>query len=461
MNDEVIPKLGLGHSELLDVHRWSDYPEVNEFINKIYASLDFSEVGKEKTAKHNLKVVLLDLYVRWIKDPDLVTAFSRTHSDYKAKSRYNALKISKKVIPVVDILIAAGLLHERLGWKDTRKGGQSFRTRIWPSNELRAIFHGCGIDPKKITHHPDRETVLLKDDQKKLIEYEDTSFTIKLRGFLKKFNELLLNTEIHHPAHYERSSFTYCVFSKGSWDYHGRFYNAWQNIPSKDRPGILLNGQPTVEIDFSAMHPYLIYAEAGLNLNALDDSGLLVDPYEHEDFSRDQMKSMFLVMINARSETMALRGYVDPATNKNHLPVAETRPILEAIKKKHFQIAHAFCSNKGIKLMRKDAMIAEFIMRSFLHAGKPILPIHDSFVVEASEAQRLLRAMFESLRFILRPGVINKSASGLPFVKVIMTDNARHFLPEELSIRFANEKEEEFVALLGIERTGVWVNLRR
>ncbi len=309
MNDEVIPKLGLGHSELLDVHRWSDYPEVNEFINKIYASLDFSEVGKEKTAKHNLKVVLLDLYVRWIEDPDLVTAFSRTHSDYKAKSRYNALKISKKVIPVVDILIAAGLLHQRLGWKDETPGGLGFRTRIWPTYELRAIFQECGIDPKKITHHPDRETVLLKDDDKKLIEYKDTTFTISLRSFLKEFNEFLLKTEIHHPDHYERSSFTYCVFSKGSWDYHGRFYNGWQGIPSKDRPGILLNGQPTVEIDFSAMHPYLIYAEAGLNLNALDDSGLLVDPYEHEDFSRDQMKSMFLVMINARSETMALRGY--------------------------------------------------------------------------------------------------------------------------------------------------------
>jgi hypothetical protein len=62
---------------------------------------------------------------------------------------------------------------------------------------------------------------------------------------------------------------------------------------------------PTIEIDYSSFHPYLIYAELGLRLPN--------DPYEHPDFTRSEMKSMFLVMINCANETQALRAYKDPA----------------------------------------------------------------------------------------------------------------------------------------------------
>ena len=80
MEKDHIPSLGLDYSELFDVHRWSDHPEANKFINEIYGSYDFSTAGKEKIAKRHLKVLLLDLYVRWKKDPELVTAIHRADS---------------------------------------------------------------------------------------------------------------------------------------------------------------------------------------------------------------------------------------------------------------------------------------------------------------------------------------------------------------------------------------------
>ena len=52
-----------------------------------------------------------------------------------------------------------------------------------------------------------------------------------------------------------------------------------------------LYGCPRVEIDYSGFQPYLIYAELGLKLP--ND-----EPYEHSQFNRPEMKSMFLVMIN-------------------------------------------------------------------------------------------------------------------------------------------------------------------
>ena len=48
------------HSRPLDVHRWSEYTEVNKFVDDIYKTY-----FKQKTniRKKHLKVIILDLYV--------------------------------------------------------------------------------------------------------------------------------------------------------------------------------------------------------------------------------------------------------------------------------------------------------------------------------------------------------------------------------------------------------------
>lgn len=71
-----LSNIDLNYSRKLDVHRWSDYPEVNSFIDKIYSSLP-SLSGNNKIRKKHLKVLLLDLYLAWTVDPDLKIAISR------------------------------------------------------------------------------------------------------------------------------------------------------------------------------------------------------------------------------------------------------------------------------------------------------------------------------------------------------------------------------------------------
>ena len=93
------------YSRPLDVHRWSDYSEVNDYVNEIYLILK-SIKGHENTGKKLVKVLLLDLYVAWSADPDLMIMFSRNNNSYKAKSRYNELHVGKKVIDIVDALVS-------------------------------------------------------------------------------------------------------------------------------------------------------------------------------------------------------------------------------------------------------------------------------------------------------------------------------------------------------------------
>jgi hypothetical protein len=82
---------------------------VNASVDGIYEG-HFAGGNPEIRKKH-VKVVLLDLYLAWCQDPGLKIAYSRNVNDYQAKSRYNALHISKLTIKVVDRLVDLGLVH--------------------------------------------------------------------------------------------------------------------------------------------------------------------------------------------------------------------------------------------------------------------------------------------------------------------------------------------------------------
>ena len=119
-------------SRPLDVHTWSDYSEVNDFVDDIYQLLK-SIKGHKKGNKRLLKVLLLDLYVAVTADPDLKIIFSRDNNAYKAKSRYNELHISKKIRDIVDVLVAENIIYEQQGFND-RVSGIAFQSRLWATD---------------------------------------------------------------------------------------------------------------------------------------------------------------------------------------------------------------------------------------------------------------------------------------------------------------------------------------
>ena len=80
------------NSRPLDVHRWSDYPEVNRLVDQLMAD-QFADFTHKKTRNH-VKVLLLDLFVCWLEDPEKLLGVGLSNRSYKARSRYNALHIS-------------------------------------------------------------------------------------------------------------------------------------------------------------------------------------------------------------------------------------------------------------------------------------------------------------------------------------------------------------------------------
>ena len=73
MKDEL-PKIDRWNSEPLDVHTWSDHPEIKVLCDHLYdeAGLSVLEpMGNRKpkrTVKESLRVLILDLYVKGSKN---------------------------------------------------------------------------------------------------------------------------------------------------------------------------------------------------------------------------------------------------------------------------------------------------------------------------------------------------------------------------------------------------------
>ena len=61
-------------SEVLDIHTWSDHPEIRDLTNLTYNELGCAEIQSKSYNQGNIKVkdmlrvLLLDLYVRWLTD---------------------------------------------------------------------------------------------------------------------------------------------------------------------------------------------------------------------------------------------------------------------------------------------------------------------------------------------------------------------------------------------------------
>ena len=105
------------HSRPIDVHRWSDHPEVKGLVDRIWDGF-LGEVIDEKARgpkpkmafRKQLRVLILDLYVAWLDVPELSIGVSMSPNAWDTNSRYNALHISKKIVPIIKELHKASLI---------------------------------------------------------------------------------------------------------------------------------------------------------------------------------------------------------------------------------------------------------------------------------------------------------------------------------------------------------------
>ena len=363
----------LNHSRLLDMHLGSDLAEVNTFVEDVCSEYFGSQLSEKRRA--NLKVLLFNLYDAWLHDADLCIAINLNERRYKARSRYNSRGISRLIIPLMRELVDAGLIHFAPGYYP--RGGQAGKgrlSRIWPSETLLQHFRKARFSPFEIDYHEDRECIVLRDEDKNDIEYEDTPETIRMRNVLFAYNQLLKNTHIdcsHLDKSYilkkdksridinQNKKFVRRIFNNSSWKQGGRFYGGWwQQIGGDNRSRIRLDGRRTIEIDYSGLHIVLLYARIGINYFV--EYGFKSDPYEINlsaindlDLKRWLAKNTLLMAVNAVDEETTVRAVRHKARESEitaeglSLTDQLLKEILDQLKAKHPRISDWLCSGAG------------------------------------------------------------------------------------------------------------------
>ena len=83
------------HSRPLDIHAWSDHPEINIIVDKVWHALGAYRQGsltpkgnrKGTDPRRLLKVLLVNLYETFLDDPTLWTGVARSANAYAPTSR--------------------------------------------------------------------------------------------------------------------------------------------------------------------------------------------------------------------------------------------------------------------------------------------------------------------------------------------------------------------------------------
>lgn len=251
------------------------------------------------------------------------------------------------------------------------------------------------------------ELIRLKDSYDNLIDYDDTRSTEAMRRQLREVNKVLREADVDLPgqAAIREGPFLrigdsilnlamdvmHRVFSRGTFAFHGRLYGSWwQSIPKELRRHLIVNGEPTTELDYGAQHLRMLYAAEGAPLGS-------DDPYIIAAWPRNLVKRAVLALINARDEAKSIGVICDNRRGSSALTGpgahARARKLFEDIKRRHAPVAHRFHRDEGIRLMRKDSELVVSILNAMYRRGIVVLPIHDSFVSGARFAGQLREEM--------------------------------------------------------------------
>jgi hypothetical protein len=201
-----------------------------------------------------------------------------------------------------------------------------------------------------------------------------------------------------------------------------------QNLSKAVRRRITIDGEPAAELDFSGYATRMLY-----HLSRIDPEGDVYRPelvmpkfYAFENASdakktivRDFVKKATNICwnVSSRSEANSAVGrqmveYADDKFFSNIIHNVEQTTaagIVQRIVDAHPKLAEKFFTEVGLGLMTTDGRIMLHMLVEFEQAKKPVLAIHDSLVVKASDAGFARRIMQKTYyKFLIFLPVINR-----------------------------------------------------
>ena len=401
-------------SRPLDVLLFSKFKVFKKAIDSIIQEIR-PDLGKafeqnQKDYKSMTKLVVLNLFEAWNEHEDLYVGFSRNQNAYGPGTRNHRLHVKyRPLIKSIDALEQAGYLKQKNGFQDPNTGiGR--QSRMIATDKLITTLISYKIEWQMVQRGKD-DPIVLRDADKNDIEFKAPRSIQTKSANVNRLNKYLTQQDISFEApktviksmwarkikqpNMKRDQLTR-VFNE-SWDEGGRFYRGWwQGLPSEYRQHIRINGKPVTELDFSSIHPYILYARKGLPM----PEG---DMYTVEDMLAKQRKickTILLTIFNVRPDQNPLKAVMYDLNRKEGIRLGskEVEHLIGQLKAKHEPIAEYFGSGVGRQLQKTDSNIAERVMLRLMEQDIPCLPVHDSFIVPVQHEDALRQATIEAAK---------------------------------------------------------------
>ena len=241
----------------------------------------------------------------------------------------------------------------------------------------------------------------------------------EMRKFMEQYNLLLERTSLSVGGASLPVQQYVRIFTEDI-DKGGRYYNTCggiQIIPSSMRGSVTINNEPTVELDFCALHPNLLYErvqkETGIVVDIHDPYNVDISSLFTEDHaicagthnpSRALVKQVLLKGLNAKDIRSAAGSVTEgwyeeykkgkdgafyglsPQGASGSFPA---KALCELVANAHPLIKDAFFSDCGLLLQRIDSDIITLVLKNFMDIGVCALSWHDSVVVPVKYKEML------------------------------------------------------------------------
>lgn len=337
--------------------------------------------------------------------------YSRRTNHSKDLSKNPENITDETIIKVVDALIHYGYLK---GKKGEANEYQKIKSWFECTEKLISVLSNAEVFIRKSKHSP---PIVLRDKSKKARPISKHNKEVRLAKRLARPVDDFNSFWLEHNASVDGAPvvpFLHRVFNI-NLNWGGRFYGEYQTLKKINRSRILIDGRPTVELDYSGLHINLLYAEVGVQLlgDAYDRIGLLDDSLTPAE-NRALLKMLMLKFVNSesigafksnvtksgkseikkqyRDEYLKIAPYLSKKEREKRFPQMkgftdgvpdnlQGDTVVQMILTAHPQIKDLFNEVRiGSKLQFKDSEIMSSCLTKLIALKVPALPVHDSII---------------------------------------------------------------------------------
>ena len=333
------------------------------------------------------------------------------------------------VRPMLTYLSSRSIIYMRSGFHD-HTSGEGEMSRIVPRQQFADLLADMVVEISEAEHVAEvrGQVVVLKDADGRVVDYRQNRATRALAKDIRRINRVNSGADITYTRSDYQAQATidpglYAVFNV-DWQHGGRLYTGHlghQALEREERPSIRVDGHPTAELDFKALHVTLLYAMVGQVF--AEDPYLEVRPNATKEFRNAILKPSLLALLNDTADEAAAIRHIEwnllnswrtaaarvPARypserNTTREECERNRQLLEdhgvtvgdivrRFKEAHSPIGQYFHSGIGLRLQNIDGKIARKVLVHFAAKGVVSLPVHDSFVIRLEHTDELREVM--------------------------------------------------------------------